>query len=343
MNTPFIGPDAERLADAIEAGASRDMYRAAPPELALHCLELAGATALIAPSLPVSYFNRVIGLGNQLPATAADIEAAQAHYRQHGVRLFWIHVSPLALTEPFSAALALHGFVPASRPRWAKFLRGPDAPPTASTSLTLRAATTADAPAVAAVVCAAYGMPATIAPWFATLVGRRDWHVWVAEDDGRIVATGAIFIDGETAWLGMGATLVEHRGRGAQSALLAARIQAAAALGCRVIATETGEPVGDEPNPSLANIRRAGFQQVCSRLNYASPHRFGNRYFPDQVYPAQALDARIASDSDHVTLHRGNRCTSRLSGWHGFTETGQTGIRHNAQRDALKPANDLPD
>jgi GNAT superfamily N-acetyltransferase len=68
----------------------------------------------------------------------------------------------------------------------------------------------------------------------------------------------------------MGATLPEYRRRGAQTALLAARIAAAAAADCTVLATETGESIAGEPNPSLANIRRAGFTQACSRLNYAA-------------------------------------------------------------------------
>jgi hypothetical protein len=37
-----------------------------------------------------------------------------------------------------------------------------------------------------------------------------------------------------------------------------------------VLSTETGESIAGEPNPSLRNIRRAGFVQVCSRLNYAA-------------------------------------------------------------------------
>jgi GNAT superfamily N-acetyltransferase len=95
----------------------------------------------------------------------------------------------------------------------------------------------------------------------------------IAESGGRPAATGAVFIAGETAWLGVGATLAEHRNRGAQSALLAARIAIAADAGCTVLATETGESIAGEVNPSLNNIRRAGFVQVCSRLNYASAKR----------------------------------------------------------------------
>jgi hypothetical protein len=49
---------------------------------------------------------------------------------------------------------------------------------------------------------------------------------------------------------------------------MAARIRPAIEAGCTAIVTETGEPVGDEPNPSLANMLRCGFVRVASRLNY---------------------------------------------------------------------------
>ena len=62
-----------------------------------------------------------------------------------------------------------------------------------------------------------------------------------------------------------------HRRRGGQGALMARRIADALAAGCRHITTETGEPVGDEPNPSLDNMFRCGFVTVASRLNFEAP------------------------------------------------------------------------
>jgi hypothetical protein len=64
--------------------------------------------------------------------------------------------------------------------------------------------------------------------------------------------------------------LPEYRNRGIQRAPLAERIKVAAAADCTVLATETGEAIAEEPNPSLNNIRRCGFTQVCSRLNFAA-------------------------------------------------------------------------
>jgi GNAT superfamily N-acetyltransferase len=60
------------------------------------------------------------------------------------------------------------------------------------------------------------------------------------------------------------------RGRGAQTALLRARIEAARELGCAVLVTETGEPAGRQPGASYRNIRRAGFEPAYVRQNHLS-------------------------------------------------------------------------
>jgi hypothetical protein len=52
---------------------------------------------------------------------------------------------------------------------------------------------------------------------------------------------------------------------------MARRIADAAQAGARYVVTETGEPKGNEPNPSLANMKRCGFVTVASRLNFAGP------------------------------------------------------------------------
>jgi len=84
------------------------------------------------------------------------------------------------------------------------------------------------------------------------------------------VAGGALFIDKGLAWLGLGATLASHRGRGAQNAILARRITDALAAGVRGLVTETGLPApGEEAaHPSFRNIRRAGFEIAYARANY---------------------------------------------------------------------------
>jgi GNAT superfamily N-acetyltransferase len=78
-------------------------------------------------------------------------------------------------------------------------------------------------------------------------------------------------VDGGVGWLGLGATLPEYRGRGAQSAILAARIEHARRLGCATVVTETGELADDRPSSSYRNIVRAGFREAGVRRNYRAP------------------------------------------------------------------------
>jgi GNAT superfamily N-acetyltransferase len=221
--------------------------------------------------LPATFFNRVIGLGNEAPAASADLDNIAEQFASSNITDYWIHLSRGARPADIASLLAARGFTPPARRTWSKFLRNTTSPPPSRTDLQVRLARADDAAAIARVVVTAYGLPPFIGPWFESLVGRANWQVWLAECDGAIVATGALFIDGRQGWLGVGATLPTHRGRGAQGSLLAARIRAAGEAGCEAVVTETGDPVGEEKNTSLDNIRRAGFEWVCSRANFAAP------------------------------------------------------------------------
>jgi hypothetical protein len=263
------GQEAQCLADEIEARACRDLYAAAPPQFCASAMTIGGATALCLPSMPISYFNRVIGLGMSEPATQAALDALVHHYTAAGVKDYWLHLSPAARPGSLPDWLDARGFKLAPRRSWAKFLRGSEPFPMPNTGLVVRCAEAADSGLVADIVCTAYGLPGSFAPWFASLTTRTGWRVFLAMKDSQAIASGSLYCSGDTAWLGIGATLPEWRNLGAQSALIAARVMVA--RDCRVVATETGEPIGEEPNPSLHNIQRAGFVQVCSRLNFAVP------------------------------------------------------------------------
>jgi GNAT superfamily N-acetyltransferase len=103
------------------------------------------------------------------------------------------------------------------------------------------------------------------------LPGRPGWGCYLADAGELPVAAGAVFVSGDHAWLGQATTLPEHRRRGGQSALIAARIGQARAAGATVIVTETGETVDGRPANSYHNILRAGFEPAYVRPNYISP------------------------------------------------------------------------
>lgn len=148
---------------------------------------------------------------------------------------------------------------------WVKFERGDAPAPEAQSSL--RVEETADADAFALVTSAGSGMPLPIAHEMSGVVGAPGWRCFLAWAGSEPAAAGALYSDGSTAWLGVASTRPEYRGRGAQSAILAARIEAGRSDGVRVFASETGEQQG----PSYRNLLRAGFRPVYRRPNWRSP------------------------------------------------------------------------
>lgn len=269
-------------ADAIEARAFCDLYEAAPPplraRLGLQAVKLAGATVLLAPGLPSPLFNRVIGLGLARMADEDDVAAIAARYRAAGVRGWWLHWNPAAFPSDMPQRLLAVGFRPATRHGWVKARRPTrpplgvpagegDAPPAA------RRAAAAELDAATGAMVQAFGMPPEIGAWLGALDGRAGWQVHGLHEAEQVVGGACVYVEGETGWLGMAGVLAAHRGHGGQRALLASRIDAAAALGAREVFTETGEPAADEPAPSLRNLEAAGFERVVSRVNLAAPAR----------------------------------------------------------------------
>jgi len=99
---------------------------------------------------------------------------------------------------------------------------------------------------------------------FGLLTGRsRGVSCFVAEEDGIPIATGAMAIHGDVALLAGASTLPAFRGRGAQAALLAARLAHAAAQGC------TLAMMGAAPgSTSQTNAERRGFRIAYTRTKW---------------------------------------------------------------------------
>ena len=121
---------------------------------------------------------------------------------------------------------------------------------------------------VQTVTTVGFGMPSEWRPWIAATVGRPNWHYYLAFTGASAVAAAALFVHGTVGWLGVASTLPAARRRGAQSALMAKRIEDGCALGCHWFVTETGEDIPARPNPSFHNMIRAGFAVAYHRKNY---------------------------------------------------------------------------
>lgn len=249
--------------DTVEGEAWTDLVG---PE---HACWIGGARVLRVPEIPHLLLNRTIGLDAAAPATRTGVGAIVEHYREAGVPRFLVHVdadaSP-AISRWLSAASLTR--YPRS---WLALQRGREAIVSPPTSLRVREATPDDALAITRIFATAFDLPDAGGALFAGAVGRPGWHVLVACEGEQVVSAGALYVQERLGYLAGGATLPAYRGRGAQAALIAARVQRALDLRARAIFTDTGEAVPGDPQHSFRNLTRAGFRAVGLRHHYAPP------------------------------------------------------------------------
>jgi len=250
--------------EQIERAAMADFYRAAPPELVeregIAFLEKNGLLALSVATLSGSrMFNHAVGI-----ASEDDLDTVDRFYRSQGCAYL---VSP-AHGVTLDSLLAHRGFV--MDYAWMKFTRDA-ARVSSATNLRVEPIGPEHAATLGRITCAAFDAPAWMSDWVAALPGRDGWTCFLSFAGDAPVGAGVVYVGGQAAWLGFGATLPEHRGKGGQSAIFAARITEAEEQGCTVVVTETGERTGSTASASYRNILRAGFTEAYLRPNWAPP------------------------------------------------------------------------
>lgn len=244
-----------------EIEALRDNFAAVPDGIAAEfgvvSLDLgAGALAVRVSAAPANdYLNHALGV-----STVEQLEAVASFYG--GGR----HAVSPAPGAGLEAALLERGYAPGYA--WMKFSRGSELPEEAHTELAVKEVGGDRAADFGRVVVEGFETPTGFADWLAALPSRNGWHCFVAYDGDEPAASGALKVFEDVGWLGIAATRPGFRRRGAQNAILAARIRRAAELGCTVVVTETGELVAGRPGSSYRNILRAGFEPRYLRANY---------------------------------------------------------------------------
>jgi hypothetical protein len=264
--------DVEAL-ERIERKAWRDLGAAAPPDFAagvgLQMHEFGEALMLMASRAPVFQFNWLSGAG--LDGADADaIPVAVACFRDAGQPRFFVQIPPSPNAARLEAQARAAGLAPHAI-AWTKFERETRDPPRVDAALTIHEVGRVDCDLFAATVVAGFGMPPPMAMWLREIVGRPGWSCYVSFAGDEPAGAGALFVDEDAAWLGVGATKPPFRKRGGQSALIARRLADAARRGARFAVTETGVPQPGEPAPSHRNILAAGFRAAYVRSNWALP------------------------------------------------------------------------
>lgn len=265
-----ISTEALQAIEFLEMDALLAMLHVAPPpplrEGGIQIEQVGSARVVMTAQVQAIYFNRVVGLGLEEPATEAQVDRIVNLYQQAGISQFAIQISPAAQPVELPGWLLARGFQHVDN--WVKCVRPEAPPPVIVTDLQIAEVGATQAADFAELACGIFQFPGSLSALLAASIGQAGWRHYLALDGQTPVATGALFVQEQVGWLGIAGTLPPYRRRGAQGALLARRIRDAAALGCRLLVTETGEDMPAYPNPSYHNMLRTGFRLAYLRSNY---------------------------------------------------------------------------
>jgi hypothetical protein len=266
------------LAEQTEIGAYADFVAGAPApvreSLGIGMLRVGSALALAIREDPSRFFNRAGGFGAGESITADILAQVCDFYREQGVPQGAFMIAPSLLPPDWATSASKLNLTETSR--FVKLgcdtetaLSAADGVAALDPGLRVGLVESHQAHEWATVMMTTFGFttPGMI-DMAASCVGKPNWHQYAVWDGERIIAVGSIFADGECADMFGAATLPEGRGRGAQSARLTIRAQAAQAAGCRWLVAETGAEDPGDHNPSLHNMLRTGFEPLYERTTW---------------------------------------------------------------------------
>jgi GNAT superfamily N-acetyltransferase len=256
--------------DLIESAALNDFAHSASKKTIEKCgikiFSVGGVKGLIASKIDVLAFNRVVGLGIKEPIDERVVDIILNKIDANKVKRFFIQIHPEIYSDQIRRLLELHYFYHYNN--WVRLVRDNSSPYKVKTNLEIKNITKNESKSFAEIVVKAFEWPDELAEWIASPIGRKNWYHYLAFDKNVPVASAAFFHSGDYAWFDFAATYPEHRGKGAQSALLARRIEDCRELGVKTIIVETAEQTSKEESPSYRNVLKAGFKEAYKRPNY---------------------------------------------------------------------------
>jgi hypothetical protein len=257
------------MVEFYEAAAYVEMYRAAPASLGVSVDESDDCVSFFVPSVDALVLNRSLGVGIRTEPSRDLITSITDRYKASGLKNYGFQVCPAALDNgllDFFTSCDLH-----RRDNWVKVYRDNSPDKSSSTDLRIERVTREQADIFGKVAHTGFGQPYSLAPLMSSTVGAPGWIHYLAWDGETPAGVGALRVQDDIGWLGVGAVLPEFRRRGGQGALMSQRINDGRELGCKWFITETGEDTAEKPNPSFHNMVRTGFKIAYLRPNYMPP------------------------------------------------------------------------
>jgi GNAT superfamily N-acetyltransferase len=256
--------------ELIESLAWSSFFNSAPGETIEKCgikiFPVGGVDGTIASKIDILAFNRVIGLGINEPIDERIIDIILNKIEADKVKRFFIQVHPEVYSDDIRKLLVSKNFYHYNN--WVRLARDNSPAKKIRTKLNIKTIKEGESKTFAKIVTDAFGWPEELVDWIAAPVGRKNWHHYMAYENNLPVATAAFYLSGEYAWFDFAATHPEHRGKGAQSALLLRRIEDCRVIGIKRMIVETAEQISEKESPSYRNVLKSGFKEVYKRPNF---------------------------------------------------------------------------
>jgi ribosomal protein S18 acetylase RimI-like enzyme len=263
---PFVDKALARRLEAVEEMPQvfyARVFQKTRPEMGAAEEEICGGHMVFAG--PGSPIGRATGVGLDRPFTAEDLDRVEEFYRAHHAPA-QVDLCPLHEAAVFEMCKE-RGYALAElnnvlyRP-----LEPQEEFPAAPAACEIRRGRPQESEAAGAIVEQAFfpdGAPEPYRGLLPPLYQMEGGLTFVANIDGKMVACGAGLVIPEHRVFGLfgAGTLTEYRGRGLQTALLRARMKAAAEAGCEyaVVVTQGG-------SVSQRNCERLGFRVAYSKV-----------------------------------------------------------------------------
>lgn len=204
-------------------------------------------------------YNRIHLCGREAGMDESSVTRWIELFTGHGVRKFFVWLSPGPGIDTVRGWLGAGGLTPVPYVRYPTLLREAAAPLSYKTDLAIREVTREE------IEAAREPLGRALWPEYVCSAGREGFVHYMAFDGKRPVAIASLAVFEDMAYLLFASTAEPDRKRGAQQALIAARLACAEKLGCAIQVSETLNIL----EHSLRNLQRAGFRAVYEKEVYA--------------------------------------------------------------------------
>ena len=261
------------LAERTEAAAMRRIVDDQSPEvqerLAMSSHRAGDGVHVVVVRDPMwGYWNKALGFCE--PVTEDLVSEVVGRGREQGVGALALQLQPRVTPEDWPEIVERHALTQGTM-----FVKcfGPAEPRAAETDLRITRLGPEHSAAFVRIMAAGFGFEPTDdadAMFDGAQFFNGDWATYGAWDDATLVAVARMLAVAETEAVALfgAATLPAGRNRGAQGALLDARIREARDRGLHWASAETWLENDENPNPSQHNMRRAGLTEVHTRPSW---------------------------------------------------------------------------